>query len=73
MSNLTAVTRTATSDLVINDFVLFSGERRQVVELADTGKPALFGTGTAWDITLMNEAGRCTEMVAAASDKWNRV
>jgi hypothetical protein len=53
--------------------VIFSGRRQTVTELADTGEFPLFGTGTLWRVTLQDESGRLSPMVAPTSQRWQRV
>ena len=65
-------TAATTSAINVGDVVIFSGKEQVVTELKDLGTPAMFGTGNDFNITL-ETAGRRTEMVAAASMKWNRV
>ena len=62
------VTTATTADLTIGTQVEFAGRVRTVTALSDTGRPAVFGTGTEWAVTL-----DATEMAAASSTKWNRV
>jgi hypothetical protein len=53
--------------------VIFSGRRQEVTEVTDLGTFPLFGTGTNWTVTLVDESGRRSPMVAPTSQKWQRV
>ncbi len=63
----------ATSELVVGDVVDWHGERRRVIEIADTDQPATFGYGTACNVTLLDSGGNPVALVAAASQRWLRV
>ena len=65
-----------TPQLRVGDLVRWGDVTRRVIELADSGRPALFGRGTEWRLVL--EAAEppglpLTEMSAAASQRWARV
>lgn len=73
MAALHGITWPTTAELHVGDVIDWRGERRKVTALSDTGKPALYGRGNAWDITLTTPAGVHVPMVAAASEKWARL
>ena len=62
-----------TETLSVGDSVDFAGIVRTVAELNNTGRTAVFGTGTEWAITLDSDVLGRKEMAVAASQKWNRV
>src|SRR4051794_36474974 len=70
---LRAVRDVATWELRLGDVIDWHGERRRVTQLADTGQPAAFGTGTAWEVTLGDEAGRLVPLMAARGQRWLRL
>jgi hypothetical protein len=72
-SHLAAVTPTTTDSLTVGAVVIFSGRRQEVTELTDLGTFPLFGTGTNWTVTLVDESGRRSPMVAPTSQRWQRV
>ena len=68
-----AVREVTTAELQVGDTVDWDGERREVRECRDTGRPAAFGSGTAYDVTLLRQDGTTMPMQAAAFQRWLRV
>ena len=64
------VREVTTAGLRPGDIVHWHGKATTVVEVADTSLPAAFGTGTAYDLTLVDVHGQQTLMRAAASYRW---
>ena len=62
-----------TAELQVGDIVDWHGEGRQVSEARDTGAPAAFGRGTAFDVTLLDAGGREVTQRAASSQRWLRL
>ena len=73
MADLRVLREVVTPELRVGDQVAWQGEHREVVELHDTGTPALYGEGSAWQITLRRPTGEDVPMQAAASKRWTRV
>jgi hypothetical protein len=72
-TTLRTVREITTPDLTVGDTITQSGVRRQVIALEDTGRPAVFGTGTEWAIRLQDETtGRRIDLAAATSQRWTR-
>lgn len=61
-----------TAELQVGDAVEWRGEFCLVVECVDTGRPAAFGSGSAYDLTLNIANGAKVPMRAAASQRWTR-
>lgn len=61
--------RISTQDLRVGDKVDTAGIVRTVTALVDLARPAVFGTGTEWHVSLDDRE----PMAAASSHKWNRV
>lgn len=68
-----SVREITTGELAVGDTVDMRGIRRTVRSLVDTGRPAVFGTGTEWAVDLEDEQGRRTQIAAATSQRWARV
>lgn len=62
-----------TCDLQVGDSIEWDSGRRLVVHLANTGRPAVFGNGHEWHISLRAADGGLVEMAAADDDYWVRV
>lgn len=58
-----------TEALTIGDSVQIASGTAVVVALIDTGRTAIFGTGTMWAIDLDGQLGR-REMTAPSSHVW---
>src|SRR3954468_5742345 len=70
---LSAIREVVTAELSVGDIVSWRGERRQVTEVGDTRQPAVFGSGTAWSVTLLDDLGDLVPLTAAASQRWLRL
>ena len=66
------VTAATTTDLKVGTVVAFGGLDQTVTALLNTERPAVFGTGTEWAVTLTGPLG-ARDMAAASSHKWNVV
>ena len=60
-------------DLISKAYGEAKREGRQVLEARDTGAPAAYGQGTAFDVTLMDADGREVPLRAASSQRWARL
>ena len=67
------VREVTTAELRVGDVVDWHGTGRQVSEARDTGGPAAFGQGSAYDVTLVDGGGREVSMRAASSQHWLRL
>lgn len=67
------VREVTTAELQVGDVVDWHGEGRQVSEARDTGTPAAFGSGTAFEVTLVAADGREVALRAASSQRWLRL
>lgn len=63
------IQRVHTTDLHVGDKVDTYGIVRTVTALLDTARPAVFGSGTEWHITLDDRA----PTAAASTTTWNVV
>jgi hypothetical protein len=62
-----------TGELRVGDLVEWPGGPRSVEALAATGRPAIFGNGEEWDLTLRSAGGELSELRSATSDRWTRL
>ena len=67
------VREVTTAELRVGDVVDWRGEGRHVAEVRDTGSPAAYGEGTAFDVTLVAADGREVPLQAASSQRWLRL
>lgn len=68
-----AVRQVTTAELRVGDVVDWRGEASRVLEARDTGAPAAFGDGAAFDVTLLKADGVQVPMRAPASQRWLRL
>lgn len=62
-----------TRDLRRGDTVALSGSVWGVEEAKPTGRPAAFGVGSEWVVTLVADSGMRKEIASADSHVWKRV
>ena len=62
-----------TSQLQTGDRVVLGEFILRVEDLAETDRPAAFGTGLEWLLRLSNECAGAREIAAAAEQRWQRV
>lgn len=67
------VREVTTAELQVGDVVDWRGEGRHVAEVRDTGSPAAYGEGTAFDVTLVAADGREVPLQAASLQRWLRL
>ena len=73
MGPVRTVREVTTAELRGGGVVDWRWEGRHVAQVRDTGSPAAYGEGTAFDVTLVAADGREGPLQAASSQRWLRV